>query len=89
MNESEPEFFCALCRTHRRGVDAPQYGMLDMLWPVGTPPDAGRHRIDVCNLCLYVKITFLWQERSHPDDVQPMDEQGVGHVAKDDFIGES
>lgn len=76
-------------RDAHASVDGPQYGMLDMLWPVGSPADAGGYRIHVCNFCFFGTLTFMWQERSHPDDVQPMDEQGVGRVAKDDFLGES
>lgn len=74
MREQATEFFCQVCGTHTPSVDGPEYGTLDLLWPVGTPPDAGRYRGHVCKFCFCVTLTFLWQERCHPDDVQSMDE---------------
>lgn len=68
-----------------------QVGTLQALWGYGSQHDGERYRVHLCEYCFF-GLAYLRQERRSNtlfDDVQPMDEQVFGLVARDDFFGES
>lgn len=93
MKEPATEIFCAVCGAHTRVAEyGQQYGTLEALWGFGSRHDGERYCVHLCETCFFGALAYLRQERRSNtmfDDVQPMDEQVFGLVARDDFYGES